>query len=220
MRPMTWIVSGAAVVGLLFLTIVLVRFVGRGGPREAAAEEEFHPQFERPAPVDAAPRQAARPAARDPFAAMGRRRALPRFDPSVLAAPVPQKATAADLDRVRTAAKEDGVMFREAGSDKIYVVQRGTKFLIPNGEEFNALGYNSEKVTEVPIGALSALQDRPPDGTLIRERGKDHIWVYEGGHKRWITSALVFGKQGYDWKNVKTVPNGSIGDYTDGSPVQ
>jgi hypothetical protein len=219
MRPMTWIVSGAAVVGLVVLTVILVRFVGRG-PREAAAEEELHLQIDRPGPIDAAPRQVARPAARDPLAAMGRRRPLPRFDPSVLAAPVPQKATAADLDRVRNAAKEDGVLFREAGSDKIYVVQRGTKFLIPSGEEFGALGYSSEKVNEVPVGALTALQDRPPDGTLIRERGKDHIWVYEGGHKRWITSALVFGTKGYDWKNVKVVPNGSIGEYTDGSPVQ
>jgi hypothetical protein len=124
------------------------------------------------------------------------------------------------MERVRAAAKEDGALFREAGSDKIYVVQRGTKFLVPSNDEFGALGYSADKVTDVPVGALSALQDRPPDGTLIRERGKDHVWVYEGGHKRWITSALVFGKSGYDWNNVKVVPNGSLEGYTDGQPVQ
>jgi hypothetical protein len=220
MRPMTWFVSGAAVVGLVVLTVILVRFVGRGGPREAAAEEEIHPTIDRPGPADAASRPSLKPAPASGWASMARRRPVPRFDPSVLAAPVPQKATAADLDRVRTAAKEDGTLFREAGTDKIYVVQRGAKFLIPNGEEFGALGYNSEKVNEVPVGALAALQDRPPDRTLIRERGKDHIWLYEGGHKRWITSALVFGKSGFDWKDVKVVPNGSIGEYTDGVPVQ
>jgi hypothetical protein len=217
MRPMTWFVSAVSVVGMLALTFVLVRFLGRSGSREAVAETEVSSPVERPA-ADAAP--ATRPARPPAWPAMARRRPLPKFEPGVLASMANTRATPADLERVRAAAKEDGVLFREAGSDKTYVVMRGTKFLIPSNEEMGALGYSTEKVNEVPPGSLVALQDRPPDGTLIRERGKDHIWVYEGGQKRWITSAVVFGRAGYDWKNVKTVPNGSLGDYTDGAPVQ
>jgi hypothetical protein len=217
MRPMTWFVSGAAVVGLLVLGGIMVRFGCRGGPTQAAAEDESSP-IERPPPIDAAvTRPATRPA---PWAAMGRRRPLPRFDPSVLTPLPPPRATAQDLERVRTVARQDGALFREIGSDKVYVVMRGAKFLIPNGDEMAALGYETQNVNEVPVGALGALQDRPPEGTLIRERGKEHIWVYEGGKKRHITSAWVFGVKGYDWKDVKTVPVGSIGDYGDGAPVQ
>jgi hypothetical protein len=215
---MTWFVSGVAVVGLLALTGILVKFGWRSGPTEAAAEAEFRPVERAQGPDAAVARPAARPA---PWAAaMGRRRPLPKFDPSVLAAPTPVKATPQDLERVRAAAKEDGTLFREAGSDKIYVVQRGTKFLVPNAEEMAALGYDTQQINEVPIGGLAALQDRPPDGTLIRERGKEHIFVYEGGKKRHITSAWVFGTKGYKWNDVKTVPIGSIAEYGDGIPVQ
>jgi hypothetical protein len=217
MRPVTWFVTGVAVVGLVVLAGVMVRFGRRSGPTQVAAEEEIVPVARRP-PTDAGDtRPAGRPA---PWASMARRRPLPRFDPSVLAPLAPPRATPQDLDRVRTAAREDGTLFREAGSDKIYVVMRGAKFLIPNAEEMAALGYDGHSVNEVPVGALGALQDRPPEGTLIRERGKDNIWVYEDGKKRHITSAWVFGTKGYDWKNVKTVPVGSIGEYADGVPVQ
>jgi hypothetical protein len=124
------------------------------------------------------------------------------------------------MERVREQAKEDGTLFREAGSDKIYVVQKGAKFLVPDQEEFGALGYSTEKVNEVPPGALAALQDRPPDGTLIKERGHDHVWLYEGGKKRHIVSAWILGQRGYKWGDVKTVPTGALADYNDGVPVQ
>jgi hypothetical protein len=130
------------------------------------------------------------------------------------------QATATDMERVRAAGKQDGTLFREYGSDKVYVVVKGTRFLISGREELQALGYDADKVTDVPAGALSALQDRPPDGTLLRERGKAHVWVYQGGRKRWVTSPTIFEKSGFDWNNVKTVPNGSLGEYTDGSPMQ
>ena len=217
MRPMTWFVSGVAVVGLLVLAGIMVRVGSRNRPTQAAAEEESSP-VDRPPPIDAA---VARPASRpSPWAGIARRRPLPKFDPSVLTPLPPPRATPQDLDRVRTVARQDGALFREIGSDKVYVALRGTKFLIPNADELAALGYQSQSVNEVPVGALGALQDRPPDGTLIRERGREHVWLYEGGKKRHITSAWVFGTKGYDWNNVKTVPIGSIGEYSDGSPVQ
>jgi hypothetical protein len=97
---------------------------------------------------------------------------------------------------------------------------RGAKVLVPNGDECGALGYAAERINDVPAGSLAALQDRPPDGTLLKERGGDQVWVYEGGKKRHITNPTVFEQRGYRWGNIKTVPTGSTSDFGDGVPVQ
>jgi hypothetical protein len=220
MRPMTWFVSAVAVVGLVVLTVILFRFVWRS-PNELAAETEIRPEPERLPPADAA---ASRPAPRPaPRASLGRGRPVPRFEPSVLGLPTlgnMPRATAQDMERVRNIAKEEGALFKEMGSDKVYVAIRGTKFLVTSREEISALGYSADRMNEVPAGALEAVRDRPPDGTLMRERTGPRVFVYEGGQKRWVTNPQVFTRQGYNWKDIKLVPNGSLSDYPDGSPVK
>ena len=109
--------------------------------------------------------------------------------------------------------------FCEAGSAAVWVVQNGTKFHVPNPEEFKALGDSWDAVQEVPVGSLNFLAQRPPDKTLFRERDSPAVYYFENGQKRTIMSETAFEKRGYQWKDIRVVPSGSFKSQTKGAPL-
>jgi hypothetical protein len=111
-------------------------------------------------------------------------------------------------------------LFRESGSNMVYVVQGGTKYWVPSEQEFYSLGYRWDRVEMVPPGSLSFLRDRPPDKTLVRERDNNYVWYIENGQKRWISSPEVLEKMGFSFGDVKIVPSGALKREATASPLQ
>jgi PAS domain-containing protein len=213
---MTWIVSGVAVVSVVVLTWTVIKLRRRPEPPDVTEPFTFTPPVPPPAHAAGPRRTPAR-------TGLAPARPLPRFTTSATPPDLsrtPASAPLSEQDQVRAAAKEDGVLFREAGTDAVYVVQRGTKFKVPNENELAALGYSPDKVRQVSKNALAALPDRPPERTLLRERGTWRVFVYEDGAKRWITDQESLKRAGHDWQDVRVVPVGSLGEFPDGPPVR
>jgi hypothetical protein len=168
---------------------------------------------------------------------VGRRaRSLPRFHTSTEAAsaearpapptfvqPPPPEFTSppkTEREQLKERASKDGFLFREAGTDRVFVVQGGSKFHIPNREEFEALGYRWDQIEEVPQGSLGFLPDRPAEKVLFRERNSQAVYYYENGQKRGIASPEAFERRGYKWSDIKVIPSGTLGRETVGAPIQ
>lgn len=142
-----------------------------------------------------------------------RSRSTPRFDQGVF-----QRVQA--TEQLRQKSKQDGFVFRQAGSDDIFVVQKGTKFKVAGHEELEKLGFKREQIAEVPPGTMDHLSDRPPDRALLRERGDPRIFYFENGVKRWVSDAGAFNRNGFDWSAVRVTPSGSLATYDTGDPVR
>jgi hypothetical protein len=140
-------------------------------------------------------------------------RSAPKFDPSVY-----ERVRA--VETLREQSRQDGFLFREAGSDKIFVVQKGTKFAVPNDTEFQKLGFKTDQVREVPPGTMDHLSTRPPDRSLLRDRDDPRIFFFENGVKRWVSDAGAFNRNGFDWGSVRVTPSGSLAAYDTGDPIQ
>ena len=103
-----------------------------------------------------------------------------------------------------------GTLLAQRGDFRVFVVQAGAKFWIPNSYEFGAMGYDPNAVAIVPAGSLVQISDVPRDGSLLTQRGDPRIFVIRGGKKAWIPSPEAFVRAGYSWSSVITVPPGSL----------
>jgi hypothetical protein len=161
-----------------------------------------------------------------------RPRSLPRFNspgpapaekpsPPSFVQPAPPAFTTAPPGQaeLRERASRDGYLYREQGSHEVFVVQGGTRYYIPSPQEFDALGYRSDQIEEVPRGALGFLRDRPAERTLLRERDSPAVFYIENGQKRFITSPQVFERLGHKYSDIKVVPSGSLGRETAGGAI-
>jgi hypothetical protein len=142
--------------------------------------------------------------------------AVPALTPPPLAPPPPPTPQA----ELQARASKDGFVFREAGSQVMYIVQNGTKFAVQSEAELRALGYSADRVEVVPSGSLNFLHDKPPEKTLLRERDQKSVFYWENGQKRYITSADLFEKLGHKWSDVKVVPKGALSSEATGAPIQ
>jgi hypothetical protein len=169
--------------------------------------------------------------------ARARSRSIPRFEtvepapapspppppppvPALAPPPLPAMPPPTPEGELKLRASRDGYLFREAGSDAIYVVQNGTKFQVQNEAELRALGYSSDRIETVPSGSLNFLRDRPPEKTLFRERDSPAVYYYENGQKRVIANEKVFEGLGHKWSDVKVVPKGALGSEANGAPIE
>jgi hypothetical protein len=207
LSPITVAVAVGAVGCMVLLAGIVFDFDGPGAP-------------ERPATVDAAP--APRTAAGQPAAARRRTRQVPRFERAPAPPPSLPPTTAApenqEIRELKERASKDGFLFREAGSQDLYVVQHGTRFPVKSAEELRVLGLDPSTIQEVPPGSLKFLRNQPPDRTFWKESDRAEVYYYENGQKRWITGE-AFDRGGYSYKDIRVLPAGALKDHTTGAPI-
>jgi hypothetical protein len=125
-----------------------------------------------------------------------------------------------EREQLRARTARDGFLYREKGSWAIHVVQAGARFLVPSPQEFNALGYRWDAVEVVPPGAVAHLRPQPADGALLQERGSSTMYWFDAGRKRAIESKDQLAGLGFQAKDVKIVPAGSLAPLPAGPPVK
>jgi hypothetical protein len=212
MRPTVAIFSALSLGALVLMGVVLWKRIGREPSPEPEVAEVVQPEADA---AGTAAAEAPRPGPAPAWVARvkERSRSTPRFDRGVF-----ERVQA--TESLRQESRKDGFLFRQAGSDDIFVVQKGTRFKIGSSEELQALGFKWEQVKEVPPGTMDHLADRPPDRALLRERGDPRIFFFENGVKRWVSDAGAFNRNGFDWSAVRVTPSGSLGSYATGEPVR
>jgi hypothetical protein len=217
MRPTVAVFSVLALGALGGLGTLLFQLLGHHEPAPPAESDEIVLHQPAPTPEPAAPEPAPearpRPAGKaGPAWLTSARRSAPRFDNGVY------ERTQA-TEKLRQQSKQDGFLYRQAGSDEVFVVQKGTRFKVSNLEELEKLGLSRDKIVEVPPGSMDHLTDRPPERALLRENGDPRIFVFENGVKRWVADGSAFNRNGFDWGQVRVTPAGSLAAYETGEPV-
>ncbi len=210
MRPFTRIISGVAIVLIVALVAVFVRLSRKIiGPADPGVSDDVITDS-----IDA--RSAPATVQISPNTALSfpntSGRSIPRFEPDVLSGEVVRA-------KLREESRKDGFLFREAETSKVFVVQNGTKFHVPNMQEFMQMGLSWDDVREVTPGVLD-LPEKPPDKTLFRERDDPRVYYFENGQKRWVTNHAAVNTIGRQWADIKVVPKGTLGGFADGVPVR
>ncbi|MBI4276702.1 hypothetical protein HY629_02585 [Candidatus Uhrbacteria bacterium] len=59
-----------------------------------------------------------------------------------------------------------------------------------------------------------------PDGMLVRSDAGGGVAVIDGGLRRHIVSPDVFKSRGYQWQNVKVVPDRILALHKEGEPIE
>jgi hypothetical protein len=86
----------------------------------------------------------------------------------------------------------NGTLYRFGGSDARFVVAGSGLFWAPSSASWEAyktaVGKTEAHVVVMPRRLMQTSVPTPRDGTVVREVGKDAIWVYRGGGRFWATS--------------------------------
>lgn len=101
---------------------------------------------------------------------------------------------------------EDSCYFREWSSQTVYVIQHGARF---TAGDVGSLGATDVRVS--PDGVASRIPTVPRDGALLKEAGRDEVFVVLGGTRFGIPSPEIFEGMGFDWADIRTVPAGALG---------
>jgi hypothetical protein len=59
----------------------------------------------------------------------------------------------------------------------------------------------------------------PANGTLLKERTVEQVYVIEAGRKRALADAQAFDAHGFSKDDVLTVPDGGMKAIPDGAPI-
>lgn len=119
---------------------------------------------------------------------------------------------ASELQRYRRAS-----LVRATGDPKVYyVTESGMKRHIPTAAVFLSYGNRWEDVVEVSAIELNVI----PDSTLVRAAGDPRVYKLENGQKRWITTAAVFTRSGFDWAKIAPVNQTELNAYPTGPDIQ
>ncbi len=114
---------------------------------------------------------------------------------------------------------QDGALLQEKGTSGIHIVAGGAKFAVPSVAELGALGRNPREVRQVGAGSLAYIADVPANGTLLKERSQEQVWVIEGGTKHAIASPQAMDAHGLSKDDVLTIPDGGLHGIPDGDPI-
>lgn len=105
---------------------------------------------------------------------------------------------------------------------KVYLAENGKLRWITSGNLFNFLKYKWANVKNLGVETQSFLEGSPlayPDGTLLREQGKEAVYLIKDGTKRQFFSAESFVRNGYKWDKVILVDATEISLYAIGGFV-
>ncbi len=86
----------------------------------------------------------------------------------------------------------DGTLVRDFDDARVWVIEGGARFHIPDPETFQAMNYDPYKIRIVPRGTVSRLSLSPTDFTRVQEFGSvDQFVVVNGGRMSIDESILI-----------------------------
>ena len=86
----------------------------------------------------------------------------------------------------------------------------GGRFWIPSPEEFDANGFPWSAVREVADNSLAHVSTYSANGSLLRPRDSEAVFVIYGGYPFGIPSASIFEALGFEWQSIFVIPAGAM----------
>ena len=106
----------------------------------------------------------------------------------------------------------NGCLLQEFGDPKVYLIEGGAKFHIPNPQALKDMGYTFADVDPAPSGFMATVPDVPRDDTLIREhKGNDIYVVYAGARFRVADAGIASPALAFNLELTRSVPPGGLG---------
>ena len=108
-------------------------------------------------------------------------------------------------------------LLRAEGDKKVYyLTESGMIRHIPNEKVFNSYGDKWEDVVTVSPEEIRTYKPN----NLIRLNNGYKVYLLENGKKRWIKTAQVFNRLGYDWSKIAPVNQVELNSYPQGSDIE
>ena len=79
-------------------------------------------------------------------------------------------------------------------------------------------GVDHEALNSLPSSVQEIVYDKPAP-VLLKCGASPHIYLIEGGEKRWIDTIETFDERGYVWRDVSFVPCSDLRSIPDGVPI-
>ena len=115
-----------------------------------------------------------------------------------------------------------GSLLQDTKTKDVWYAEDGMKYLI-NEPSVLSLYFKKRKPRAVTTDILMKLEEagtyKLHDGELVKSATGPAVYVMERGVRRPILSGEVFEELGWNWKNVVSLPERVIEEYTVGEPV-
>lgn len=144
------------------------------------------------------------------------------FDPSkIKAVSIDELNSYEDGQKIKYG--KDGSLFTADGV-KIYYIENGKKRFITSHLLFEALGFKIPNIQKVSESELSYLLDgdimKYPDGTLIKAKGSENIYLMDFGKKRKFWTLRQFLSLGYKNEKVIEIEASELSGLSDGPAIK
>ena len=107
-------------------------------------------------------------------------------------------------------------LIKAENDDRVfYITDSGLKKHIINTEVFNSYDNRWEDVVEVSSETINSLDTV----NLFRNENENKVYKIEGNEKKWIKTAEVFNRMGYDWNKIVSVNTIEINAYSTGAKI-
>ena len=97
------------------------------------------------------------------------------------------------------------------------MIEDGVKQWIPSPEVLESQGLSFDNVEDVEQEEADTYGDAEEvcyaDGTIVRERDRNEVYVIADGEKKHIEDPTAFAALGYNWNNVVKIESGALGFY-------
>ncbi|MDX1416987.1 MAG: hypothetical protein R3293_22475, partial [Candidatus Promineifilaceae bacterium] len=80
-------------------------------------------------------------------------------------------------------------------------------------------GVEQEIVEDLPLSVQRIVYNSFSPEILLKCNDSPHIYLLDGGEKRWIDTIETFNGRGYEWRDVRFVPCSALRDIPDGLPI-
>ncbi|MFA6428039.1 MAG: hypothetical protein WCW02_00645 [Candidatus Buchananbacteria bacterium] len=115
-----------------------------------------------------------------------------------------------------------GTILQDRKTKALYYAEAGTKSPILN-QELLTLRFKNKKIVQVSSTQLDQLFNGETikllDGELVKTKNDPAVYVISNGTKRLVPSADLFGKMGYNNKNIIVVSKALLNLHPDGEPI-
>ncbi|MFZ2969698.1 MAG: N-acetylmuramoyl-L-alanine amidase [Minisyncoccia bacterium] len=111
----------------------------------------------------------------------------------------------------------DGSLVKSSSDSSVYLVENGKKRKITSENLFKILGYSAKNVLIIEKNELANFGSGKnlvyPDNTLVRSEESPSIYLIKDGGKKEFTSAVLFERSGYRWRDVISIQKDEMSGY-------
>ncbi|NOQ68167.1 hypothetical protein GQ568_01880, partial [Patescibacteria group bacterium] len=111
----------------------------------------------------------------------------------------------------------DGTLVRREKENEIYLIKNKERKKIFSNSLMSVFGYEAEDVLSVTEDEFNHFPEgemvKYPDNTLVKAENFPVIYLIENGKRKEFTSAVLFERSGYKWKDIISITKEEIKNY-------